>query len=322
MDDLFNQFGLPIVFCVVFLEQLGLPIPAEPILIGAGALSVSGQFSAIVIFLIAFAASTISDTLWYLAGRKYGQRVVELLCKVSLSPDYCVRETEIGYQRWGRLTLILGKFLPGISTVARPLAGAMKMEWTSFLLLNGIGTMLWISAGLIAGIFFHVQVLFLIEYLDTLGVAGAEMLATLFIGYVAIKWVRRRHFYNQLRIARISVDELLALIARGNTATIIDVRSPTIQQVDPRFIPGALVMDIHTIENHLHELPTEQDIVFYCSCPNDASAAFVAQKLIDRGYTKVRPLHGGLNAWIDAGHAVEVRLSKQAPSEVLGSLSQ
>jgi len=307
MDDLFNQYGLPIVFCTVLLEQLGLPFPAEPILIAAGALAVSGQFSSVTVFLIAFMASTISDTLWYLAGRRYGQHVVKLLCRLSLSPDYCVRETEIGYERWGRLTLVLGKFIPGISTIARPLAGAMKMEWSSFLVLNGIGTMLWVAAGLLVGMFFHVQILFLIEYLDTLGTAGAEMLATIFAGYIAIRWVRRRHFYNQLRTARVSVDELKELVAGGKMVTIVDVRSPSIQQIDPRFIPGALVMDIHAIQNHLHELPTDHDIVFYCSCPNDASAAFVAKKLIDRGYTKVRPLHGGLNAWIEAGHTVELR---------------
>lgn len=307
MDNLFNQYGLPIVFAAVFFEQLGLPVPAQPILIAAGALLADGQFSLAAIFFTALAASAIGDSVWYLTGRRYGQRVVELLCRISLSPDYCVRETEIHYERWGRLTLILGKFIPGISTIAPPLAGAMKMDWTSFLILNGIGTTLWIAAGLLTGIFFHVQILFLIEYLDTLGTAGVEMLVVIFAGYLVIKWVRRRHFFHKLRIARISVDELRDLVARGSAATIVDVRSPTIQKIDPRFIPGALVMDIHTIHERLHELPTDQDIVFYCSCPNDASSAFVAKKLLDRGFTNVRPLHGGLNAWIEAGHAVEVR---------------
>ncbi len=308
MNDLFNQYGLPIVFCVVFIEQLGLPIPAQPILIAAGALTVSGQFSAAAIFLLAFLASTISDTLWYLAGRRYGQHIVRLLCRLSLSPDYCVRETEIGYERWGRLTLVIGKFIPGVSTIARPLAGAMKMEWQHFLVLNGMGTILWITAGILAGMLFHAQIILLLGSLDTMGAAGAEILLTLFAGYIAIRWVRRRYFYNQLRTARISADELRELITRGDAVTIVDVRSPSIQQMDPRFIPGALVMDIHTVDHSLHELPISQDIIFYCSCPNDASAAFVAKKLIDRGYTKVRPLHGGLNAWIEAGHAVETRL--------------
>ncbi len=310
MDELFNQYGLPIVFCVVFIEQIGLPIPAQPILIAAGALTISGQFSASAIVLVALLASTISDTLWYLAGRQYGQRIVKLLCRLSLSPDYCVRETEISYERWGRLTLIIGKFIPGVSTIARPLAGAMKMQWASFLLLNGIGTILWVAAGVLAGMLFHAQIQFLMESLDTMGVVGAEILVTLFAGYIAIKWVRRRHFYKQLQTARISTDELRELIGRGDAVTIVDVRSPSIQKIDPRFIPGALVMDIHAIENYLNDLPISQDIVFYCSCPNDASAAFVAKKLIGRGYTKVRPLHGGLNAWIEAGHAVEVRLSQ------------
>lgn len=311
MDQLFDQYGLSIVFCAVFIEQLGLPIPAQPFLVAAGALSISGQFSVMAVFLIAFIASTISDTLWYLAGRQYGQHVVRLLCRLSLSPDYCVRETEIGYERWGRMTLVIGKFIPGVSTIARPLAGAMKMEWTDFLALNGIGTLLWIAAGVLAGMLFHSQVLMLIESLDTIGAAGAEILLTLFAGYVAIKWIRRRHFYNQLRTARISASELRDLIERGDVVTVVDVRSPSIQQMDPRFIPGALVMDIHAVENHLHDLPSTHDIIFYCSCPNDASAAFVARKLIDRGYTKVRPLHGGLNAWIEAGHAIETRSAQQ-----------
>lgn len=204
MDQLFNQFGLSIVFCAVLIEQLGLPIPSQPFLIAAGAMVINGQFSASAIFGVAFLASTISDTLWYLAGRRYGQHVVRLLCRLSLSPDYCVRETEIGYERWGRLTLVIGKFIPGVSTIARPLAGAMKMRWRDFLALNGIGTLLWIAAGVVAGMLFHSQVLSFIESLDTMGAAGAEILLTLFVGYIAIKWVRRRHFYNQLRTARIS----------------------------------------------------------------------------------------------------------------------
>lgn len=307
MDNLFNQYGLPIVFAAVFFEQLGLPVPAQPFLIAAGALVANGQFSPAAIFFTALVASAIGDSVWYLAGRQYGQRIVELLCRISLSPDYCVRETEIHYERWGRLTLILGKFIPGISTIAPPLAGAMKMDWASFLILNGIGATLWIATGLLAGIFFHVQILFLIEYVDTLGTAGVEMLVVIFAGYLAIKWARRRRFYHQLQTTRISVDELRELATRDNAVTIVDVRSPAIQRIDPRFIPGALVMDIHTIHTRLHELPTDRDIVFYCSCPNDASSAFVAKKLINRGFTNVRPLHGGLNAWIEAGHAVEVR---------------
>src|SRR3569623_3353635 len=129
MDQLFDQYGLSIVFCAVFIEQLGLPSPAQPFLVAAGALSISGQFSVMAVFLIAFIASTSSVTLWYLAGRQYGQHVVRRLCRLSLSPDYCVRETEIGYERWGRMTLVIGKFIPGVSTIARPLAGAMKKRW-------------------------------------------------------------------------------------------------------------------------------------------------------------------------------------------------
>jgi membrane protein DedA with SNARE-associated domain/rhodanese-related sulfurtransferase len=307
MDRLIAEYGLALVFANVLLEQLGLPIPAMPTLIVAGALAVEGEFSLPAVFGLAFVACMLGDAAWYLAGRRWGRRVMALLCRVSLSPDSCVRQTEFRFERWGRLTLVLSKFIPGLSTIAPPLAGAMRVGWPSFLLLNGLGVVIWAGVAIGAGMLFHSGIHELIDRLEGLGTLALQAIGVLLAGYVALKWWERRRFYKMLRVARIGVSELRALMDRGEHPVVVDVRSRVVRDLDPRYIPGALAMDIGEVDARLGELPAESEIVFYCSCPNEASAAQVAKKLIGLGYTKVRPLHGGLDAWEAAGFEVERR---------------
>jgi len=244
---------------------------------------------------------------WYLAGRRWGRRVMAFLCRVSLSPDSCVRQTEFRFERWGRLTLVLSKFIPGLSTIAPPLAGAMRVGWPSFLLLNGLGVVIWAGVAIGAGMLFHAGIHELIDRLEDLGTLALQVIGVLLAGYVALKWWERRRFYKMLRVARIGVQDLRSLIDAGARPVVVDVRSRVVRDLDPRYIPGALAMDIGEVDARLAELPAESEIVFYCSCPNEASAAQVAKKLIGLGYTKVRPLHGGLDAWVAAGFEVERR---------------
>ncbi len=307
MDRLIADYGLALVFANVLLEQLGLPVPAMPTLVVAGALAAEGEFSIVAIFAAAFVACMIGDAAWYLAGRRWGRRVMALLCRVSLSPDSCVRQTEFRFERWGRLTLVLSKFIPGLSTIAPPLAGAMRLGWPSFLLLNGLGVAIWAGVAIGAGMLFHAGIHELVARLEGLGTLALEAIGALLAGYVALKWWERRRFYKMLRVARIGVGELRALIDGGKRPVIVDVRSPNSRDLDRRFIPGALAMDIAEVDARLGDLPADREIVFYCTCPNEASAAQVAKKLIGLGYTRVRPLHGGLDAWIAAGYAVEQR---------------
>jgi len=154
---------------------------------------------------------------------------------------------------------------------------------------------------------FHAQINEFIVRLEGLGTLAAEAIGVLLGGYIALKWWERRRFYKTLRIARIGVDELRALIKGDKRPVVVDVRSSSARDLDPRFVPGALAMDIAEVDRRLEELPSEREIIFYCTCPNEASAAQVAKKLIGLGYTKVRPLHGGLDAWIAAGYEVEHR---------------
>jgi membrane protein DedA with SNARE-associated domain/rhodanese-related sulfurtransferase len=307
MNRLIAEYGLALVFANVLLEQLGLPIPAIPTLVVAGALAAEGELSSFAVFGVAFVACMIGDAIWFLAGRRYGRRVMAFLCRVSLSPDSCVRQTEFRFERWGRLTLVLSKFIPGLSTIAPPLAGAMRLGWPSFLLLNSLGVVIWAGVAIGAGMAFHTEINEFIVRLEGLGTLAAEAVGVLLGGYIALKWWERRRFYRALRIARIGVADLRALMDGGKRPVVVDVRSPGARDLDPRFIPGALAMNAAEVDRRLGELPADREIVFYCTCPNEASAAQVAKKLIGLGYTKVRPLHGGLDAWIAAGYEVERR---------------
>ena len=307
ITGLVAQYGLWLVFANVLVEQIGLPVPAIPTLVIAGALAVDGKISAWATFGVAFVACTIGDALWYAAGRLYGRRVMRLLCRISLSPDSCVRQTENHFERWGGSVLVLAKFIPGLSGIAPPLAGATRLPWPTFLLLNSLGVVIWAGVAIGAGMLFHAEIDWLISRMEGLGSWALATIGALLAAYVAFKWWQRRRFHKMLRIARITVGELRKLIEGDNKPIVVDVRSSVVRDQDLRFIPGALVMDFAEVEKNLERLPIEREIIFYCSCPNEASAARVAKQLMDLGYTRVRPLLGGLDAWIAAGYAVEQR---------------
>jgi membrane protein DedA with SNARE-associated domain/rhodanese-related sulfurtransferase len=305
--DLIIEYGLALVFVNVLLERVGLPLPATPTLVISGAFAATGKLSASAILALALLGCVIGDSLWYLAGRYYGRRVMKFLCRVSLSPDTCVRATENRFERWGRLTLILAKFIPGLSTVVRPLAGAMRLPLGSFELLNGVGSLLWAGAALGTGMLFQTQIGALLLRLRDLGTIAGELTLVIVLLYVAYKWWERRRYNAALRLPRITVEELRELITDNNAPLIVDVRSALGRENDRRCIPGALEVSLDEISVRLAEFPEDREIVFYCACPNEASAALAARKLMDRGYSRVRPLRGGLDAWAAAGYDVEHR---------------
>jgi len=310
--DLIAQYGLTLVFVNVLLERAGLPLPATPTLLICGALAATGRISVWWIFALSLLACIIGDTLWYVAGRYYGRRVMKFLCRVSLSPDSCVRTTENRFERWGRLTLVLAKFVPGLSTVVRPLAGAMRLSWGSFELLNGIGSVLWAGAAIGTGMLFQTQIGMVLLQIRHFGTEAGELTLVIVLLYVAYKWWERRRFNAALRLPRIEIEELRSLIAESKAPIIIDVRSALGRDQDRRCIPGALEIGLDEIAARLAEIPEDREVVFYCACPNEASAAMACRRLMDRGYSRVRPLKGGLDAWVAAGYEVEIRAGAKA----------
>jgi membrane protein DedA with SNARE-associated domain/rhodanese-related sulfurtransferase len=303
--SLFTEFGLLVVVVNVLLDQIGLPLPAMPTLILAGAIAANSTWSTLDLFLGGVAACLIANAGWYLAGHRYGSRVMKLLCRISISPDSCVSETQLRFERWGSGALVVAKFVPGLSIIASPLAGATAMNWLRFLLYSALGAAAWVGAGLGTGILLRPQIEHLLPRLQRVGSTALALLAALLVAYIAYKWYQRRQFYATLRMARISVAELYQLIEAGAAPLIVDVRSATAHALDPRAIPGALRIPLSNIDEHLGQLPRDRDIVLYCTCPNEASAAQVAKLLMNHGFKRVRPLHGGLDAWIAAGYSAE-----------------
>ena len=300
-----GQLGVGFIVGNVLVDQLGFPVPAVPTLIVAGAVAVDHPWWGTELFVLAVLACTLADTVWYLAGRLYGNGVMKLLCRISVTPDSCVNETYVRFERWGPKAIVVAKFVPGLAIIAPPLAGALRMSWARFLGLTTVAGSLWVGACLVVGVLFKAQIDWILpRAADFGGPVAAAILAALG-GYIAFKWWQRRKFYSMLRMARISVSELYERMQVPPSPTVVDVRSVSARTLDPRRIPGALHVPLSDVDAHLKDLPRDGEIFLYCTCPNEATAARVAKLLTSRGFTRVRPLHGGLDAWVEAGYAVE-----------------
>jgi membrane protein DedA with SNARE-associated domain/rhodanese-related sulfurtransferase len=299
-----SHHGLILIGLNVLLNQIGVPVPAVPTLIVAGAIASGAQLSIAAVFSLSVAACLVADCGWYLLGQIYGIRVLKALCKISLEPDSCVSQTQTRFERWGINSLVIAKFVPGLSTIAPPLAGAMRISWLRFIFLSALSAALWVGAWLVAGMLFRTQIERLLADLDQIGSMVLAVALILLGIYVAFKWWERRRFYKMLRMARVSVAELHALIDDGDAPLIIDVRSSTARALEPQRIPGALHVPLEQVGQHVRDLPRDRDIILYCTCPSEASAARVAKILMNHGFKRVRPLLGGLDAWRAAGYAV------------------
>jgi membrane protein DedA with SNARE-associated domain/rhodanese-related sulfurtransferase len=303
MQDLLEsieRYGALLVFINVLVQQLGVPVPALPTMVMAGGLSADGELSANKVMLSAIAASLLADTVWFAAGLRFGYPVLKTLCRVSLSPDSCVRRSEDRFARWGIWALVVGKFVPGLSTVAPPIAGVMGMRPAVFAAASCASAALYFGSALVIGIFFHAQIEAVLQLIERHLATAAVVLGTLLAAYVAWKWWQRQRFLRELRLARVSVGEVADMFQRGIEPLILDVRSAAVRAREPG-IKGAQPMDIERVDAASATVPRGVEVIVYCSCPNEASAARVAQRLKELGFQRVRPLAGGLDAWIAAG---------------------
>jgi membrane protein DedA with SNARE-associated domain len=265
MTSLLAQYGLLIVFGNVLLTQAGLPLPALPMLIVSGALVHNGQLALVPVVLAAVAGSLIGDLPWYMAGRMAGYRVLRVLCRVSIEPDSCVKQTETTFERWGAPSLLIAKFVPGFATVAPPISGAMRLGLPTFLLYSALGAALWAGVAVALGMVFHTQIDWLLQWLSEKGKLAVLILGLVVGLYMAVKWVERRMFIRIMRMARITVDELKALLKGDEPVIILDARSTTARKIDPRHIPGAIAVDITAPEHKVAGVTPGHHVVVYCS---------------------------------------------------------
>ena len=302
--QLIQHYGLAFVFVNVLMLQAGLPVPAYPTLIVTGALVARGGAPLWELLAVAVAAALIADVGWYSAGRRYGGGVLKSICRVSLSPDSCVRQTESIFSRWGARSLAVAKFIPGFASVATSMAGVVRIPVWKFALFDAIGATLWSGVAIGLGYAFSGAINQVLDVFETLGKVGLWLIAGGFLAYIAVRWWQRELFIWQLRMDRVSVDELHELMRAERVGKVIDVRTPMSQALTGR-IPGAITVDPNNMRVDLLAIEPESEVVVYCACPNEYTAAKIAKVLVQHGFKRVRPLLGGIDAWIAAGHPVE-----------------
>jgi membrane protein DedA with SNARE-associated domain/rhodanese-related sulfurtransferase len=305
---LVEQYGLWLVFANVLALQLGLPTPAYPTMIVVGALTARGDITVPQVIAVATAACLLADFAWYAAGRRHGRRVLKLMCRLSLSQDNCVRQTEHIYERWGAPSLMVAKFVPGFAAMATSMAGLVGTPRWRFALFDTIGAVVWSGVAVLLGWIFRDAVSDVVSVFEQAGRWGLVVLAVALALYLAVKMLRRHQLIRSLRMARLGVEELKAMFANEEQPLVVDVRSLS-SQAGGR-IPGAVSIDSHAFDESLKasglQEHTGREVIVYCACPNEASAALVAKKLMRAGFKRVRPLRGGIDAWIEKGYAVEV----------------
>jgi membrane protein DedA with SNARE-associated domain/rhodanese-related sulfurtransferase len=307
VDDLISLVatqGPALVFVVTLAARLGAPFPAAPFLVVAGGMSL-GHGALLAVVAAAMLGNILGDGAWFLAGRRWGYRVLRLLCRISLSADSCVRRSEDILGRWGGMSLIAAKFVPGVSVVAPPMAGALGMSTARFLSYESVGALIWTLGFVMLGRVFQTAIQDVLALLSNIGLAAGGLLLLAFAAFVAWRWQRRRLAMRAEGIEHIVVDALREALAGAPELTVIDVRSARARTLDGRVIPGAVGIPLRELPERARSLADARDIVVFCDCPNDVSAIAAARVLMKAGLPRVRVLAGGLDAWLAAEAAAE-----------------
>jgi membrane protein DedA with SNARE-associated domain len=263
--DFLLRHGYVVLLGWVFAEQIGLPVPSLPLLLAAGALAGTHHLSFLFSLFLSVVAAVTADSIWYALGRVKGIKVLQLLCKISLEPDSCVRRTEGVFSKQGARSLLVAKFLPGLSTVAPPLAGIFHMRLRRFLLFDGGGSILWAGTFLGLGYVFSGEIERIAERALSLGGWLLVLLVAGLVSYISYKFIARQRFMRQLRIGRITVEELKTKIDAGEQLVIVDLRHALDFEADPETIPGAFRMDATELEEKDNRLPRDREVILYCT---------------------------------------------------------
>jgi membrane protein DedA with SNARE-associated domain/rhodanese-related sulfurtransferase len=299
------MYGYLLLFAWVLVEQFGIPLPATPVLLAAGALSAEHEISFPLALLAGLAACLVADSVWFLIGRRYGHHVLRLLCKLSLEPTICVRRTQDSFGRRRSVTLMIAKFVPGLATLAPPVAGQNGMGFGQFLFFDGIGATLWLGALLAAGRFFGDLLRRDPSLLDWAGRFSGALLILGILGFFIGRVMRRRMVLKELVAARLEPEELKKQLDAGVPVYIVDLRHPLELLPDPFTLPGAVHFSPDALAARHNEIPRDRDIVLFCTCPSEATAAKTAMTLHNLGIERVRPLRGGYDEWKRLGFPMD-----------------
>jgi membrane protein DedA with SNARE-associated domain/rhodanese-related sulfurtransferase len=291
----------------VLVEQVGIPIPSVPVLLTAGTLSATHRVSWIAITLAMLLGCIIADTIWFALGRRYGNSVLKLLCRFSFEASTCVSKTEGYFTRRGAVTLLFAKFVPGLSTVAAPIAGQTGMSYPRFLAWDLAGSLIWGEAFILAGRFFGDLAKKSAPFFAWLGHFAILIFVLMVLGFLAHRIWKQRKFLQQVRELRLEPSELKTMLDYAETnhtpaPFIVDLRHPLDYLPDPRVLPGALRIGPNELKQHSEIIPRDRDVILYCTCPSEETSARLALQLHKMGVYRVRPLRGGFDGWKQAGY--------------------
>ena len=304
--EFFVHYAYFILFLWVLVEMLGVPIPSVPVLLTAGTVAATHRISGSLALVVVLAACLIGDTFWYYLGRRYGHAVLKLLCRLSFEAATCVIKTEGYFQRRGAITLLFAKFVPGLSTVAAPIAGQTGMPYPRFVVYDLAGSAVWSLAYLLAGFFFGDLAKRSAAFFAVLGHFAVLIFVLMVFGLMFWKFWKQRSFLLSVRELRLEPAELFQMIEtaerQGNIPPfIVDLRHPLDYLPDPRVVPGAVRVSPSELTAHSSQLPRDRDLILYCTCPSEETSAKVALQLHKLGISRVRPLRGGFEGWRDGG---------------------
>jgi membrane protein DedA with SNARE-associated domain len=257
-----ERHGYALLFFWVLAEQGAVPLPSIPLLVAAGALVRLERLNMAMAVASCLAAALIADTIWFQLGKHRGRRVVRFLCRVSLEPDSCVRQTENAFLKYGLKCLLVSKFVPGLNAVAAPLAGNSGTAYWRFLLYDGAGTIFWSGVYLALGYVFSEQLETVVDSASRLGSGLLVLVAGLFALWICWKYIQRRRFLRELDTARITPEELRDRLDAGDELFIVDLRSG-----DPALnaIPGTVRMSSEELSSRADEIPRDREIILFCS---------------------------------------------------------
>ncbi len=303
----FVHYAYAILFVWVLVEQLGFPIPSIPVLLTAGTLTATHRVNGPMALLAVLAACILADSTWYAMGRRYGNAVLKLLCRLSFEANTCVSKTEGYFHRRGAQTLLFAKFIPGLSTVAAPIAGQTGMPYPRFLAYDLAGSLIWATAYLLAGRFFGDVAKRSERFFSMLGHFAVVIFILMVLSLMFWRVWKQRRFLLNVREMRLEPAELLDMMEtakrQNNIAPfIVDLRHPLDYLPDPRVLPGALRVSPSELTAHQAAIPRDRDVILYCTCPSEETSGKVALQLHALGINRVRPLLGGFEGWRDAGY--------------------
>jgi membrane protein DedA with SNARE-associated domain/rhodanese-related sulfurtransferase len=294
-----------VLAATAFAAQALLFVPVIPLLIATGVLASHGTLHVTGAVLALVVGIALGDFLWYVLGRRGGPRVLQRVCRRAIEPDTCVRGSQNLFGRYGARALLIAKFIPGLSTVALPLAGVFGLEPRRFVLLDVLGVTAWTGAYLAAGYLSARHAGIAPGAFARAPIAAVLAAVAALLVYLGWKYQRRRRVASQHRIARLSVADLARKLAAGEDVLVIDLRHRIDFERDPYTIPDALYIPAEELEQHRKEIPHDREVVLYCTCPDEITSARWAIRLTSLGVPRVRPLSGGLSAWRSSGQPVE-----------------